>query len=270
MIKQDYSDVTIILQGLLHPEVDLIKTVKHYVNLGFKVVVSIYRRDYASVKELEQIKNVSVCLNNLIDYEKELDHIKSFFPPPLREELSLKKEKRNRFFQYKTTYAALKEVKTKYFIKSRVDSYFEKINVVADYGIELQKPVSISLFVRGMSFGIFKMRFHLSDICFFGETKKFISVYKNLTDIFNPMIPEANLWSTYIKINYSMNDKFLNAMPNEKYLNFMCENFYVVPVDYLYPYKIKFGKIVLKELTNDIKTTKEYLINGCDQKNGWF
>ena len=112
------EDVTILLQGILNNKIDIFQTIKLY-SLSGHIVLSVYD-DEPTKNICRQIlelypNDVSVVYNNLKTYKREFEEIKKKYNDIIINN--------NFYFQLKTTINGLKNIQTKYLLKSRVDHY---------------------------------------------------------------------------------------------------------------------------------------------------
>jgi hypothetical protein len=65
-----FEDVTILLQGMLHDDINLHEILNVYANLC-NVVISVYKKDIDKVNEVsKEFENVTIIENDQSEYEK--------------------------------------------------------------------------------------------------------------------------------------------------------------------------------------------------------
>ena len=256
----DYNkdDVTIILQGVIYTEKILFNIITHYKKFA-KIVVSTYFAD--NIKFIKKIikyyPDVLFVNNDLTEYKKEL--IK-------RNAYHTNNYVNNYYYHIKTVENALKYVKTKYVIKTRVDFYFSDIeNFIKDTIIHNDIVTCISAHVRGYYFCLDdKSRYHASDICYGGTFEIINNLSNNEINNFHVTLdyPEYRKWRYYVndklkEFNLTQHYIFQNS---DNYSNFMSSIFNV------YPINKNNSTYNFKDFTfipDRIKTGKEYFIEGC-------
>ena len=119
------NDVTIILQGCIYTYELLEKIINEY-NKFAHIVVSTYFENYLENINSIILKypNITFIDNNLEKYTNELIENNNYC---LSETKEGNNYMNNYYYQIKTTENAMKHVKTKYVIKSRVDFYFSEM-----------------------------------------------------------------------------------------------------------------------------------------------
>lgn len=255
-------NVTILLQGISHPEINLLNTIKEYSKFA-KIVISYYPK-----KELLNFKTMFKNLEIVFVENDEDDFIKELNEKFPEVENSYRK---HTYFQIRTTLAGLQKVDTEYVVKTRLDHYYSNIQDLIQLHISTKKIVCSSIFARG----IHEYKYHPSDILFCCKRYVMNDIFnicfsnlKSLTDI-----SEVLIWKPYILSKFPE----IESYSDSEYIKSMCELFEVFPLNYHKSYKIKLKnfsmrirKFGLNQYTGEIsnyfplknKTSIEYFTNG--------
>ena len=245
--EYDKNDVTIILQGYMINEVNLMNTISEYQHYG-KIIVSSYFEKCNGLKSsiMDAFPNTIVIDND----------INEFLSDP-----EIKKYCNNRcFFQVSTVRKALKYVNTQYVIKTRVDNYFSNLDKFICEVIKNSKNgdkiTSTQIYVRGFH----QLKYHPSDILFGGSFNQFTRVFCNEHN-FDLACPEVIIFKNHIlqklkELNISVND-FENDI--ELYGTIMDKMFNIYNVSNFKSYYFKNYKFVCID-----KSTIDFFKHGCD------
>jgi hypothetical protein len=243
------EDITIILQGLIHPKVDINKTINEYKKYG-KIILSIYKHQYDYIlNNVKDLNNVEIILNDMELYVKENNDIY--------------KSNNTHYYQLSTTKKAIDSIFTKYVIKSRVDHYYSNLDIFIDHCIKTDKITSSSLFVRGIN----QYKYHLSDCLFMGKTdeiKKVIELsiqhYPFPNVYLHPQ--EVQLWKPYIfsKLNSYTYDTIDNDM--NIYIKTLSDIFEIIDVNKLYPYEIKVSNHIITQIVDN--SNRNFICDGVN------
>jgi hypothetical protein len=267
----DKSDITIILQGIICKDIDIIHTLNDYSRYA-KIILSIYE-ELTDSELLNTIRkdfpNVVIVNNDLKENEEKLSEL--VFK-------NITNHTKNIYFQIQLMINALEYVTTTNVVKFRVDHYISDIDKFLEICFNTDKIVTTSYFVRGFN----QYKYHLSD-CLFGcktDTMKEIYNLANLNYQINYklVIPEIILWYPYLCSIIPDIDSIQNA---EEYSEILNKYIYIYPINFHSNYKLKVSKSEYKEVEeNKIfdnyfiiskfkdrpKTTIDYFINGMDLK----
>ncbi len=254
-----YKNVTILLQGILHKDINLENTLNVYTKLC-KVVLSIYKPDLDTVLEIcKSYPTVIIVENNISDYENQIVTLDKQFTDCKISVLQ------NGFFQICSTKQGLSIIHTDYVVKSRVDHYYEKLEKFIKHGLLNQnKIISSSIFVRGCKGLKHPCRYNLSDCLFMGKTDDIKLCFKICYD--NKLLtrPETGIWEPYFIHIFKLKNININSINDDKYINYMTDLVDIYCINKIQPYKIKFGNEISTFINDRIKTTSEYLLYGCD------
>ena len=196
--------------------------------------------------------------NDIKDYEQiplKIDREFNYLCPKIAQ---------NGFFQICTTKKALSAIHTEYVIKSRIDHFYSRILKFIQYGLNINKLLISSIYVRGCQNIYFPCKYHLSDCLFMGKTSDiklcFNLCYENrlLTR------PETGIWEPYFIHIFKLKGIDINSVNNDEYIKYMLELVDVYCITKLQPYKIKFRTGIETRMNDKLKTTQEYLTYGCD------
>lgn len=255
-----YNNVTIMLQGILHDEVDLVNTLTLYTKLC-NVVLSIYVFNADSVMAMcSSFNNVSIVLNDLSEYERDQVTVDEAFKHCDINALH------KGYFQICTTKKGLDAVTSEYVIKSRVDHYYEGIEEMIKCCINTDKIVISSVYVRGCHDrnADHTSRCCFSDCLFMGKTEKlqlcFVLCYnkKLLTR------PETGQWTPYFEYVFEQMGLDVQSIDDETYLQIMLQLVEIMCINSLGSYRLKICNRIETYLYDTNKSTKEYLLYGCD------
>jgi hypothetical protein len=253
-----YENVTILLQGILHKDINLAETLNVYTKLC-NVVLSVYKTDLdETLKICESFPGVIIVENDITEYDD--------IPLILDKKFShcMLNNIYNGFFQICTTKKGLSVIHTEYVIKSRIDHYYSRMSKFIHHGLNTNKIISSSVFVRGCNDKQHPCRFCLSDCLFMGKTSDiklcFNLCYENrlLTR------PETGIWEPYFIHIFKLKGIDINSVNNDEYIKYMLELVDVYCITKLQPYKIKFRTGIETRMNDKLKTTQEYLTYGCD------
>ena len=160
--------VTILLQGVINPNIDLNKTITEYKQYG-KIVLSIYKNEYEYIiNNIKHLEDLDIVLNDIDTYDNEILKF------PL---------KSSHYYQLQTTKKGLEKINTEYVIKTRVDHYYSNLNLFIQKCFDTDKIIVLSHYIRGFS----QYTYHLSDCLFMGKTieiKKVVRIHNRLYKIF--------------------------------------------------------------------------------------
>lgn len=255
-----YNNVTILLQGILNDGVDLYETLNIYTKLC-NVVLSVYTFDVEKVNKIcESFPTVKIIENNLDEY----NNLPIIIDPLV--DYGLLGTIQKMYFQICTTKKGLEHISTPYVVKSRVDHCYDNISVLIDRGLNTNKIVSSSIFVRGCMDGniINRCRYCLSDCLFMGKTDDIKLCFDLCYDAKLLTRPETGIWEPYFIHIFKKNNIDINSLTNEDYIQHMTNVVEIVCINELTPYKIKLWDSVHTYMHDNIKTTYDYLLFGCD------
>jgi hypothetical protein len=240
--------VTIILQGILCPHVDIFKTLDEYSRICDRIVLSIYkeREDPRTIHELEtRYPAVQICDNRLEDYVTGLKALNKFSGIPYQD---------NCFYQINSTLKALETVTTDLVVKTRVDHYYSDIATMIELCKKQKKIVASSVCT-----GSLQKKCMVSDCLFIGPTEEIQSVFRLALEDYEAdwffETPEMKIWKPYIMGKaFHRNVSIENT---DEYLDFMESLFEIYPVTKHRSYKLRFGSFTN---SNDIKENMDYLV----------
>lgn len=252
------NDVTIILQGCIYTY-ELLENIMNEYNKFADIVVSTYFENHLEFINSMILKypNITFIDNNLEKYKNELIENNNYVN---------NNYVNNYYYQIKTVENAIKNVKTKYVIKSRVDFYFSEMeNFIKEMKKHDDIVSCISVYVRNYDFCINnKLKYHPSDICYGGtfDIINNISMEEIKNFCLEIICPEHRKWKHYCKYKMEMMDiQESYVLENvDNYSTFMSSIFFV------YPINTNNSVYVFKNINyfNDkIKTSKEYFMYGC-------
>jgi hypothetical protein len=252
----DYNaeDCTIILQGLTHPDIDIIIIIERYLKVCPNLILSIYKKteDPLLIERINRLfPNVLIINNDLTEYENELKFL----------ECDRGSWRDVTYFHLNTTQKALNLVKTKYVLKSRVDHYYINIKDMIILCKNTGKIVCSSLFTEGVYH-----KFFLSDCLYVGLTSEIQNVVKlalisYCKGDYDENHGEVLLWRPYIL--YKMQLENVDYKDDKAYLDFMEKLFEIWAVNFNWYYRIKFrGRISERMDFLSIRTTREFLQHG--------
>lgn len=259
------NQVTIILQGCIYTFELLEKIINEY-NKFADIVVSTYFENYLENINYMILKypNITFIDNKLEKYKNELIENNNYCVSQSKEGNNYIN---NYYYQIKTVENAMKHIKTKYVIKSRVDFYFSEMENFMKEMLKRDDIICcISIYVRDYNFCIKnKLKYHPSDICYGGTVDIINNINMDEINTFCLEIgcSEDRKYRHYCKYKMEMmNIQESYVLANvHNYSNFMSSIFFV------YPINTNNSVYILKDIKyfNDkIKTSKEYFIYGCD------
>ena len=262
MIKS--NDVTIILQGCIYTYELLDRIINEY-NKFAHIVVSTYFENYLENINSMILKypNITFIDNNLTIYKNQLIENNNYCVSETKEGNSYMN---NYYYQIKTIQNAMKNVKTKYVIKSRTDFYFSEME---NFMKEMKKRDDIvsciSIYIRNYDFCMKNnLKYHPSDICYGGTFDIINNVSMDEIKHFCLEVgcSEDRKWRHYCKYKMeTMNIKEQYVLENVyNYSKFMSLIFFV------YPINTNNSVYVLKNINyfnDEIRTSEEYFIYGC-------
>jgi len=251
-----YSNVTILLQGILNRDINLIDILIVYIKLC-NVVISVYRSDLPQVLEIcKSFPTVIVVENDIEEYKKipvTIDNeFKSFSMQYLQ----------NSFYQICTTKKGLSVIHTEYVIKTRVDHFYQNLSNFIQHGLDTKKIITSSIFVRGYKdrYG----KFCFSDCLFMGKMSDIKLCFDLSYNNFLLTVPELAIWKPYFVYIFKMKGIDILSVDDETYLQYMVELIDIYHINKLLPYKINIRNRIETHINDNNKTTKEYLMYGCD------
>jgi hypothetical protein len=217
-------DITIIIQGYIINEVDLITTITEYQKYG-KIIISSYFENHVDLKKniLDNFPTVILIDNDINDFSSQFD--KSNY------------NHRHCFFQISTCQKALQYVNTPYIIKTRTDNYFSNINkFIYEVINNPEKITSIQYYIRGFH----NCKYHPSDILFGGSYDNITSIFNN-THNFDSNIPEVIIFKNFILQKIKNMDMDIHDVDNniDIYAETMSKIFNVYNISNLEPYYFK-------------------------------
>jgi len=184
-----YDNVTIILQGIIIPEVDIIHTISEYIKTA-NVIISIYN-DIGNIDYVTNIintfPNVRIVYNSYEEYKSELISQNKFTNNSYYD---------NCYFQIKCTKKALDIINTPYVVKTRVDHFYSALadGDMIRWCIDYNRILTSSIYVRSYNYA----KYHLSDHLFIGRTHDINHALTLSLSFYNPGCPEVNIWKPYI------------------------------------------------------------------------
>jgi len=232
--------ITIILQGITCPDVDIIKTLTEYTKLA-RVILSIY----LSVESADLIEKIRVEFPSILIIDNDQSELEKLC---IQKFGNVPKGNKHTFFQLNCMINALHHVTDQYVIKSRVDHYYGNLDKFIEK-LYTNKIVSSSNCIRG-SKSIYG-KYHLSDSLFGGLTSEIKRVYE-LAILSNKLldIPEIILWKPYLTTKF--NELKLPNESDREYSNSMCELVTVYSI-YMTVFKIRlnnYKKVVARTPIN--------------------
>ncbi len=276
--KLNKDNITIILQGIICDNINILDTIAEYINYG-KIILSIYKNK-TDPNILNAINNnypsVLIIDNNIGEYD--LEYYNLLYNTDIYDKYINNIPIKHIFYQIKSMINVFKYVNTEYIIKFRIDHYISNLSNFIECCINTNKIVSSSYFIRGFS----QYKYHISD-CLFGCKSVVIEqiynlAYNNFINNINLVIPEVILWYSYIYNIYNNIDSINDV---NKYAELLSNIFYIYPINFHNNYNIKLSKTVRNEIVDyteysnyniitkfiDVpKTTKDYFIKGIDIK----
>ena len=255
-INSTFNDVTILLQGVLHKDISLSDILDSYTKFC-NVILSIYDTEYDSVESIaKNYKNVTIVKNNLESFTNVLRQRNQLSPHPYYN---------NSYYQICTTLAGLEHVTTPYVVKSRVDHYYEGIDGFIKTGLEKDKLISSSLFVRGYSL----KPYHLSDCLFMGKKEYIQKGFSYAERTFHESWPEYLIWKSYFTAFSHEVNVDLNSLNEGQYYDFMDKHVHIYCINNFSKFRFKFKDIIITRSEDYDKSTLEYLRHGCVHAQTW-
>ena len=252
------TDLTIILQGVIHSEALIYQIIEKYNPFG-KIIISSYFKNYLQLFEtlrktypkiilidndISQFRDELILQNNLCITESEFgnNYINNYY------------------YQIRTTENAMKFITTKYIIKTRIDFYFENLYDFIDNMIKNENKITnISIYTRNYDFcKTHKLLCHVSDILY-GGTSEFI---KNISNKETQTFKLEICCSEDRKFRHHLKDIPTNLFENKHmYSNYMAQLFNIYPInrgDCHYNFK------GITYFNDKVKDNIEYFMEGCD------
>lgn len=256
-IKDNYvENTTIILQGCINREVDVFNTIANYQNYG-QVILSIYI-DLEDMNTIIKIANnfpsIHIINNNFIQYKNDLVNMNKYESIPYLD---------NCYYQIRSTKKSLQKVISNYVVKTRIDHYYGSMGDFIRLGIDQNKIISSSVFVRGVDYA----RYHLSDHLFCARTNDMKNIFDLALQNYSPGCPEINIWKPFIFYKASLENINLDMLDNNSYADWMAKMFYVYCINRHSNYKLRYQNNIVTSLNDRDKThndSKEYFLLGCD------
>lgn len=255
-----FNNVTILLQGILNDKVNLHTTLTTYTKIC-PIVLSVYDFDYEKVKEIcKPFDNIQIVANNLEEYSE----LPIIIDPLV--DYGILGTVQRMYFQICTTKKGLEYVNTEYVVKSRIDHHYSQIHKLIEHGIQTNKIVSSSIFVRGCQDGnpINRCRFCLSDCLFMGYTDNIKLCFQLCYDAKLLTRPETGIWTPYFIHYFKANNINIENVSDDTYIRHMMEIVEVYCINELKPYEIKLWDRTHTHLHDNVKNTYDYLLYGCD------
>lgn len=253
-----YDNVTIMLQGILHDNIDLAEILTNYTKLC-NIVLSIYTFDVDKVNAIcKSFPTVTIVINDLEEYKKH--------PVTLDPEFAhcdTTALQRGHFHRC-TTKKGLENINTEYVVKSRVDQYYSGLSKFIEHGIKTPKITTSSIYVRGCKDKVHACRYCLSDCLFMGKTSDIKLCIDLCYNTFLLTRPETGMWKPYIRYIFNQKGIDIDLVDDETYIQYMLNVVDVVCINKMYPYKLKICNRIVTYLHDNDKTTKEYITYGCD------
>ncbi len=249
----DRNQVSILLRGLIHPSIDIKKTLIEYNKYG-KIILSIYKHEYHLIEDvIKDFNDIEVVLNDVDVYNMEMSKYGVYHPS---------------FYQLNQIKNGLTKVVTPYVIESRVDHYYSNIDKLIKRHIDTNKIVTSSIFVRGF----YQYKYHLSDCFIMGKTDEITKVIDLALEHFPlPNVlrqpNEVQLWKPYIFSK--LNDDIRNIIDHDvnTYLAVLSNIFEIININEFAPYICKVGKKLITQF-HVYDDTKNFLLEGCHPYDG--
>jgi hypothetical protein len=253
-----FNNVTIILQGIISKDVDIINTLNYYTKIA-KVIISTYfliGNDNIIKNIIKNFPEIIILFNNYEEYKSELISKKKYNDNTFYN---------NCFYQIKTTMKALEIINTEYTVKTRVDHFYSALadGDMIRWAIDLKKILSLSLFVRGTKWA----KYHLSDFLFIGNTIEINKIMNLAYKNYNVGCPEINIWKPYIFYIAKIDNVDIENLNDLEYATYMDSKFYIYCINRNQNYKIKFANNIHTKVKDVDKTTNNsinYFLYGCD------
>jgi len=265
VVKKMEGECTIVLQGIFSPEVDIVKTLTHYLDYG-SIIVSTYFDLYPEkIRVLQtQFPTVRWVDNSQSQLMKDLQDIGQFSSS---DETHEQPYYNNGYYQIRTTLNGLKEVQTEWVLKTRCDHFYSHLDKMVEAAKKQPEKITCSsLFTSGETY---PCRYIVSDSLFTGSTKRLIDIFSLAQDQFRAHTPpETNIWRPYF-LQQSGQPTLLHLqhLPYSLYIKLASRLFSIYSVNQCMPYRLHFrwsSEIIKKPL--DLyplsTTTAEYLRGG--------
>ena len=253
-----YDNVTIILQGIIIPEVDIIHTISEYSKIAH-IILSVYsdlgNNEYIT-KIINTFPNVRIVYNSYEEYKAELIS---------QNKLTNNSYLDNCYYQLKCTKKAIDEVNTAYVVKTRVDHFYSGLadGDMIRWCIDQNKILSSSIYVRSYYY----QKYHLSDHLFIGWRCHINHVFTLALLFYNPGCPEVNIWKPFILDIAHKEGVKIDELDALEYSKYMASKFYVYNINRNLNYKVKIGGGVYDRVHDNDKTREDstdYFLHGCD------
>jgi hypothetical protein len=253
-----YDNVTIILQGIIIPDVDLIYTLSQYIKVA-NIILSIYDSigDNSCISEINNLyPNVRIIYNNYEEYKNDLMSINKFTDNSFIN---------NCYYQIRSSKKALDIVTTEYIVKSKVDHFYSALadGDMIKWCIDHNKILSSSIYVRSYNCE----KYHLSDHLFIGKTVEIKNVFSLALLNYSPGCPESNIWKYYIFDIAKKEGVNLDSLDCYEYAKYMASKFYIYCINRNEHYRVKIGGTIYNKINDIDKTTDDstnYFLYGCD------
>lgn len=256
MSTNSFHDVTILLQGVLHKDISLTEILDSYTKYC-NVILSIYDTDYETIEPIARnYNNVTIIKNNLESFTNVLRQRNQLSPHPYYN---------NSYYQIRTTLAGLEHVTSPYVLKSRIDHFYEGIDDFIKMGLEKDKVISSSLFVRGYSL----KPYHLSDCLFMGKKDSIQKGYSYAERTFHESWPEYLIWKSYFTVLSQELHIDLNSLNEGQYYEFMDKHVHIYCINKFSKFYLKFKDIIITQSNDNEKSTLDYLRHGCSHTQPW-
>ncbi len=247
---KSFDDITILLQGVVHADVDLNMILCAYTKYC-PVILSIYDTDYETVQTIaREYKNVTIVQNNFDEFIKDQKERKLHFPSAYHN---------NAYYQIRTTLAGLEHVHTSWVLKSRVDHFYEGLDDFINTGFTMDKVISSSLFVRGH-----KMRYHYSDCLFMARTEPIQNTFLLAERNYKAEYPEMLIWSSYFTLYFQEQKIAMEKLSDQEYYEWVDKHLYVYGINKFPSFRIKVMNKVITSSKDCHRPTVEYLQHGCN------
>jgi len=256
-------NTTIILQGEIYNEELADKTIDYYRKIAYVIVSTYYENKYDIIERLKKKYPTVIFLNNnLEEYKSFLINTDNY----CTSESTIRNDHMNHYYyQIKTTETALKCVKTKYVIKSRIDCYFSDMENFIKETIKNDDVITcIDMWIRSYDFCmIHNLKYHASDVCY-GGTYEIVN-QNSINEIDNFCLSigcvEDKKWRYYCNEKLTLMSLKEEDILNDKetYSNFMSKIFNI------YPISKNGGMCIVKNNIYSnfaVKTSKQYFIEG--------
>jgi len=252
------NNITILLYGNLHEDISLIDTLNVYTKLC-NVVLSVYKSDIDKVLEIRKLfPTIIIVANDITEYEKHPLKVNKQFVTWNTLHLQ------NGFFDICMIKLGLSVIHTKHVLVSRIDHYYSCLSKFIEYGLNAEKIVTSSIYVRGCKDRFFPFRFHFSNCLFMGKTNDIKLCFNLCYNNGLLTCPELGIWKPYFTHIFNIKSIDINTVNDEMYVEYVSELMDVYSINNVGPYKIKLDCGIKTHMNDNNKTTKEYLTYGCD------